>query len=768
MLEFFSANVLGQENNVLYPNRVPVTDVESLRRAVSTDYVCAEYKNNYRANHNFLRSNCLAFDVDNDGCEDKEHWISPEDVIKNFPDVTMAFHFSRHNGIDKHYIDDSTGEVLRVVTARPRFHVFFEIEPVTDFQLYARMKKDALSLMPYFDTGALDSARFFFGTQEPQVLYHGGTATLNDYLYPSDFDEELAKIKVGSRNKTLSLFAGRILKRYGDSEKAQELFLEKSRLCDPPLDDDEVRGIWASAQGFYKRISAQPDYIPPEQYELGTSGNNNPTWDEPLPLGGENLPTFPVDALPKALRGYAEAVGQSTQTPVDMAAVACLTVASACMRNLYKVEGKPDWHEPTNLYSVIIAEPSERKSAVISLATKPVDEYIAEYNSLHKVEFEMSRASKQRLENKKNSLISQGRKKGEDTVAEDFNDALRSVVEQIVSFEEVKPMKIYVDDTTPEKLTETLADNNNAISVISSEGGIFDVLSGTYSNKVNIDVFLKAYSGENISVERIMRQSVFVQEACLTILLSVQPVVIGELMSNKKFRHRGLTARFLYTTPQSVVGSRTLDSASIPKEKYLAYREMIRNLLAERRQGSAQLIPLTEEAKSCLSFYYDLVEKMLGGELTMYSDWLGKLVGNTLRIAGILARCSVLKRDVDEAVLESDPPIVIDGAVMRNAIKIGNYFLAHAINAYGDMGVRSDFKAASMVIDKIREHHMTEITRRDIMRMCRWIGSAQEAQSILGHLEDYGYIRLSSLDISDKLRSGRPKNAVYAVNPRIR
>ena len=34
-------------------------------------------------------------------------------------------------------------------------------------------------------------------------------------------------------------------------------------------------------------------------------------------------------------------------------------------------------------------------------------------------------------------------------------------------------------------------------------------------------------------------------------------------------------------------------------------------------------------------------------------------------------------------------------------------------------------------------------------------------------LEDYGYVRLSSVDASDKLRNGRPKNAVYSVNPRI-
>lgn len=487
-------------------------------------------------------------------------------------------------------------------------------------------------------------------------------------------------------------------------------------------------------------------------------------WEEPLPLEDAELPAFPIDALPKTLGDYAAAIGRSTQTPVDMAAVSVLTVVSACMRNLYKVEGKADWLEPTNIYSVIIAEPSERKSAVLSMAVKPVNAFIKEYNEEHKVEFEMSKATKQRLENKKSSLLSQSRKKGEEKSAEEFNDALREVVEELVNFQEIKPLRIYVDDTTPEKLIETLGENDNAISIISTEGGIFDLLSGTYSNKVNIDVFLKAYSGESISVDRINRSSVAVDEACLTILLSVQPVVIGELMSNKKFRNRGLTARFLYTFPRSLVGSRDLDSAPMPPDVYAAYRDLIYNILRETREDGEQIIRLTPDAKERLASYYQWVEKRLAGEYSMYSDWLGKLVGNTLRIAGILARASTLR---DDGILPENHPIVIDTAVMENAIRIGRYFLVHAVNAYGNMGVRSDCKSALMALDKVKQRGCKTITRRDIMRLCRWVGSAEEAQTILGALEDYGYVRLSSVDVSDKLRAGRPKNAVYTVNPYV-
>lgn len=528
--------------------------------------------------------------------------------------------------------------------------------------------------------------------------------------------------------------------------------LSYRNMCEFALQDEEVQKLNLAE----KLAEAEREFVP-----------DDPSWDDPLIFDDEALPPFPMEALPPALREYVAAIAESTQTSVDMSAVGALCAVSAVMRNNYKIAGKDDWLEPTNIYGLIIAEPSERKSAVVSLLTKPIDEYVKRYNEQHKVEFEMSRVTKQRLENKKNSLISASRKKGADEGAEDFNDALQDVVEQLVHFQEKKPLKVYVDDTTPEKLVETLSENNNAISIISSEGGIFDVLSGTYSSKVNIDVFLKAYSGENISVDRIMRNSLSVEEACLTILLSVQPVVIGDLMKNEKFRHRGLTARFLYTHPKSLVGDRNFNSRSIPASAYAGYRDLIFNILAEERGASASIIQLSAEAKEILKEFYDWVEKRLVDEFSVYGDWIGKLVGNTLRIAGILGRSAVMKKNIEGSMLEVDEDIVISGETMSNAIKIGKYFFGHAIRAYSTMGIYSEFQALLKALAKIKEKEMRIICRRDLMRNCRWISSAEEAQRILSGLEDYGYVRLISIDNADKLRGGRPKNPTFAVNPNL-
>ena len=82
------------------------------------------------------------------------------------------------------------------------------------------------------------------------------------------------RIPEGERNKTLSHIAGCLVKRYGNTREAREKFLEKAKLCDPPLDVSELKTIWGSAVKFGKKLSAQEGYVPPEKF-------NDPTPRKP-------------------------------------------------------------------------------------------------------------------------------------------------------------------------------------------------------------------------------------------------------------------------------------------------------------------------------------------------------------------------------------------------------------------------------------------------------------------------------------------------------
>ena len=258
----YRSNCLEVPENCTYPHKVEVTGKDSLIEAVKHDYVCAEYQGNYRSNDNFIGSDCLPVDCDNDHSDDPEEWVYPSDVATAFPGVSFAVHYSRN------HMKAKGGKA-----ARPKFHVFFAIDRVIEPGQYSEMKKLVNSIFPYFDTKALDAARFFFGTKEPEVEIFDGPMTLTTFLTDDDFDANMDSgsygdivIPEGSRNATLSHYAGRILKRFGNTDEAHKHFAEVAACCQPPLEQSELDSIWRSAQRFYGKVAAQEGYIPPEQY----------------------------------------------------------------------------------------------------------------------------------------------------------------------------------------------------------------------------------------------------------------------------------------------------------------------------------------------------------------------------------------------------------------------------------------------------------------------------------------------------------------------
>ena len=262
MFTLYSADFINAPGNCSYPHKHVILDEASLKAAICHDYVCAEFQNHYRSSDNFLGSDCLPVDCDNDHSENPADWVIPDDVMQAFPGVTFAVHYSRFHNREKN------GK-----PARPKFHVLFPIEFCTDASLYSDMKKLVNSIFPFFDAQALDAARFFFGTASADVALYPGRMNLTEFLNEELFDENLPQgsfdtyvIPEGSRNATMSHFAGRVIKKYGDTDEAHQAFLEEAAKCVPPLGNAELSSIWHSAQRFYVKLSQQAGYVAPEVY----------------------------------------------------------------------------------------------------------------------------------------------------------------------------------------------------------------------------------------------------------------------------------------------------------------------------------------------------------------------------------------------------------------------------------------------------------------------------------------------------------------------
>ena len=247
----YTANCTGNEKNVLYPNQKVITAEADLKKAISYDHVCAKYQNDTRGDANFLVSDVVPMDCDNDHSDSPEEWITPQFLADNLCDVAFAVTYSRHHMLAK-------GNQ----SARPRFHVFFPTIPCNDANSHKAIKQKIHKELPFFDGNALDAARFLFGCPS-DVFWHEGSLSIEDWLTLMKSNRSIPQ---GQRNSTLSRMAAKLVKRFGVTEESYQKFLEKSAECEPPLPDEELETIWNSACKFGKKVAKQEGYVAPEAY----------------------------------------------------------------------------------------------------------------------------------------------------------------------------------------------------------------------------------------------------------------------------------------------------------------------------------------------------------------------------------------------------------------------------------------------------------------------------------------------------------------------
>ena len=537
-----------------------------------------------------------------------------------------------------------------------------------------------------------------------------------------------------------------------EDEQADRLGeLQGVALTDHRLSPDEFRRALDMAQAWARDWSAQVDTV---AEQLGFAPLE--PFDEDKP---DALPAFPAEALPPAMRDYALAISESIQVPVDMAAVGLLAVCALAVQSVWKVEIKPDWAEPLNLYALIIARPSERKSPVLREIASPVYNFETAEQARREQPIREGQAKRQILEKRLAAAIDAAAKpaKGKSTAAQagglcaeqDVYDLQREIAE----LQEVKPFRLLADDVTPEALTSLLAAYGGRIGVFSAEGGLFKILSGLYSGQsANIDGFLKAYSGDPVRVDRKGRPSETIQDPALTLLLMAQPQVLTEIAGNADFSGKGLLARFLYSLPASKVGGRTYRTKPIPADVRDTFCQTLAAMLEVQAShtGPAQIIRLSDEADALSEAFANVLELRLCGDLADVEGWAGKYHGQVARIAGIL-HCFENGPDAGAELLT--------GGTFQAAATIGAYFLAHAQAALTHAGLTKTplRRDAEYLWRRLQTGGKAYFTRKEVLRLCQRF----DAESIRPPLEELarrGYIKIERQRPEGK---GRPSETVF-------
>lgn len=498
-----------------------------------------------------------------------------------------------------------------------------------------------------------------------------------------------------------------------------------------------------------RRDSASPDPQPTK---------SEGEWPDPMIPGARSTPEIPASLLPSWVGDMAEAVAASTQTPPAMAVMLALSVLATVMQRRWSVQPYGEftsYTEPLSLWTLTAMPSGARKTAVINALTDPL--MIWEKRERDAMRREIAKVNEARAaaKNRIDKLIRSTSSDDDDEARQRISLAIER--ERDNTPDEIFTPKLFTGDTTAETLQSLLVKQSERMAVLTDEGGIFLVMAGLYSGgNASLDVFLQAHAGSPVRVDRADREA-YLEHPALSFGLALQPGILADVASGRRFRDSGLLARFLYCMPVSNVGKRDVRRhVSIPKEVRLAYEAGLFELLDKRPRvsGDPKLLPFSDPARECWLCFGEEIEHQQGegGKYESISDWTSKLPGAAARMAGL----------IELAEIGSGADTISEDAAAR-AVALARALIPHAQEAFGLLG--------------------TDAADGDALAMLKWIRAEGGAlfkrstcqKAMEGRFRSVSRLtaaaaRLVQRDVlkEDKRGNpGAPPSVWYRVNPKV-
>jgi len=487
-------------------------------------------------------------------------------------------------------------------------------------------------------------------------------------------------------------------------------------------------------------------------------------WPELVPLDAPDLPRLDLAHLPGWAGDFARALAADTETPPELAAgmvlAACATAAARRLRVMMNL----GYYEPCNLWVMVALASGNRKSAVQSAATAPLLAWEQDRATIMEPQSKRIASERKTLEARAKERRSQAAREKDGEKAKELEREVNDLEAKLPDVP--PPPKIWTSDVTPEQLGTLLAEHGECMAWLSSEGGVFDLLQGRYSNGIlNLDLVLKAHSGDAERVDRRSRPPVFLRSPRLSIGLSPQPDVLRGLAAKPGFRGRGLLGRFLCLLPPSLLGYRGLQPNPVPEGVCNAYVAGLRAMLewkpATDEHGNEQpyLLRLSEAARSEHHAFAQVIEARMrpGQELEHCTDWAGKAPGAVARLTGVLHGIKHAHGTPWEVAITLE--------TMTAALEIMTVITRHSRAALDMMGADPTIAAARSVWDWIERNRLERFTVRTAFNALRGtFPRVARLRDALEALEERGYLEVSELP---RAGPGRPSSPLVRVRPEL-
>jgi hypothetical protein len=479
-------------------------------------------------------------------------------------------------------------------------------------------------------------------------------------------------------------------------------------------------------------------------------------WPDPVPLQGQReCPPFPIHVLPDWMAAQARQVGEEMQYPPDLPAQLAITAASIALSKRVTVQVDGPWVEGTNIYTVTAMPASAGKSPAFKHMLGPINDFEADLIEASAKDIQDREIRRKMIEKD----IADAIKATDQNRASTFSDELRELPP-------IPTPRLIAEDVTPEKLAMLMAEQDGRMALVSTEGGLFQIMAGRYTDTSNLDIFLQAWSGDRVTQDRVGRESLVIRDARLVVGLTVQPLVIEQIGENGEFSGRGMLARFMYSIPPSTVGKRDKRRRSTWNQTIAdRYNDELRRMVNRFHKGDClPQLRLSDEAHDVFVDWQQGHEDRMGynGDLEHLAEWVSKMHSTVCRLAAIIHMAE------REAPPNGPMPDEIPVDVMLRAIVIGDYWEAHAKIAGDLWGADPEIAKAVRLLkwaEARREVDGDVFTIREAMRGLRKLfPKAEAAIPALQILTESGWIR-ADMPAVEWGRGRGGQSAMFTLRP---
>jgi hypothetical protein len=374
----------------------------------------------------------------------------------------------------------------------------------------------------------------------------------------------------------------------------------------PPAhkDPNDWSRAGATAPDLHKAIADAKPVAPPTLQEPRAT----PPVDglAPITLPADNTVEdarvpFPIECLPPDMALMVRAVAEALGVPDALPAGMVMALTSGCIGKGLVLDWRPGKAPtPANLYVMLSAQSGTGKTECYKMIAAPFLAFERDMQEHWRKEVQPQLQADLRYA--EGQLKKLDRKLAKDSTTQDEAEHCRSQMQfHLAKTEELKAKlhepQLSIQDATVEKVATVMHQNDETILSVSSDARkLVDNLLGRYSANKNLaddGIYLSAFSGDDVKVDRQGREGVRLANPSLALLWALQPDALDMLLDQDSLQQGGFLARCLlahtYAEPQYICA----EARGLSDAMRIRWANFIYNLLTTYRQPGT--LPATQD-----------------------------------------------------------------------------------------------------------------------------------------------------------------------------